>query len=474
MSSTTLSYVVSGDSSFKFSLSLENSDYSANQNLLDHLISTLVKYGPSGHPEPYLAKSWQTSRNEHNWVFDLRTDLNCEDGTPITAESFAHNLHAQIKSLIKTSKVIDFDLLNGWEEFISGKRPTIDGIKVVANKIYFNFNHRPDDFLDTLRKVYFGFWCPAKSRGAAEANFSSSGSYRLVKIKNDGAEVVLQRRPNWFSVSSHSPEKIHFISSKPLEGTSSIMSLGLNPPLETPKGFRKIVSMPNWVVALVLTAKPDSIFNSQSHRQLFSKNLRKFMLERPAASKAFATTQSLFPVETIDAPANFEIRGELKAGKPLKFVYSRALPIAESSYLEDAIRSALPSDQEIEFSVVNRNRPNWLKPYLAAEQFDVRIQAVDVGGPVSNSAVKMMFCTKLGVSFPDSTQEICKLVEEYNLKDKIPDENYSVRLNHILQRTAEVIPLFHTGLVYLYSEGIEPTSITPQLIVPRLDLLRMN
>jgi MarR-like DNA-binding transcriptional regulator SgrR of sgrS sRNA len=478
---TELTYLVSGDSSYRFSLDPADSDFSANQNLLDHLISTLVKYGPSGHLEPYLARRWETSNHDHRWTFWIRTDLKCEDGSPISAKSYVSRLNSQLRNLSQTGEVMDFDLLEGWDSFKSGSDNYVKGVVAQDDKVIFNFLHRPDDFLDTLRKVYFGYWCEANfvdGKWKDPKAIVSSGAYRLAAYVNQGAEVTVSKRQNWFSFSERAPDKIRFttgeVNAHPAGPT--VAALGLIP-ASSPDGFHNVQSIPTWLIALVLHGRAGSIFSNRSFRKLFAEKLRSYLRDSKSKFDGLRYTETFFPGEEAHS-LPFDEQNEVKrlpnSEKTLKFVYSRALPTMEARRLEEAIRHSLHPEQRVEFSVVDRSRPGWVKPYLDASNFDVRIQAVDVGGAVSNSAIKMMFCTKLGVSFPDVSGQVCKLVRQYDENDLKTGRSYSIQLNRILRDDSEVVPLFHTGLYYLYSTDIDPNTIAPQLITPRFDLLTIS
>ena len=75
-----------------------------------------------------------------------------------------------------------------------------------------------------------------------------------------------------------------------------------------------------------------------------------------------------------------------------------------------------------------------------------------------------MFCSKLGISFPDPSGKICELVENYNYGDDIAE--YIRKFNQILFDDAVVIPIKHFGMKWFISERIDLASFPPTNVSP--------
>jgi peptide/nickel transport system substrate-binding protein len=67
-------------------------DSFARRSLTLLMFDTLVTIDGSGHAQPSLAQSWQTSQNNQRWQFHLRRGVRFHDGSALTAESVAASL----------------------------------------------------------------------------------------------------------------------------------------------------------------------------------------------------------------------------------------------------------------------------------------------------------------------------------------------------------------------------------------------
>jgi len=67
-------------------------DSFAQRSLASLLFDTMVSLDDAGRPKPALAESWQASRGNHRWVFQMRRGVRFHDGAPLTAEIAAASL----------------------------------------------------------------------------------------------------------------------------------------------------------------------------------------------------------------------------------------------------------------------------------------------------------------------------------------------------------------------------------------------
>jgi hypothetical protein len=212
--------------------------------------------------EPSLASRWEVSDDRRIWKFQLRNGLACDDGEPITAESFVHQLIDELKRIGKKDKVMSFSSLKGWDEFIQKDKLDALGIKVDGNNIIsFEFVNDVGEFLDVLRMVRFGYWCQANSKIKDLDNtkdFVSSGPYTL-KQSGSAHTVILERSKKWFEFNSHGFEYIvikavEISPDQDFKDEHAIIRFGLLPPRLTKlDSFRIVRSPPNFLTAFILS-----------------------------------------------------------------------------------------------------------------------------------------------------------------------------------------------------------------------------
>lgn len=92
---------------------------------------------------------------------------------------------------------------------------------------------------------------------------------------------------------------------------------------------------------------------------------------------------------------------------------------------------------------------------MSNKQYDARIGSVNAGGAFNNIPIKMMFCTELGVRYPDPSGRICKLVNEYEAQSKLVDEEYVRRFNHIFFEDSAVVPIYFGSVSWLVGKDID-------------------
>ena len=100
------------------------------------------------------------------------------------------------------------------------------------------------------------------------------------------------------------------------------------------------------------------------------------------------------------------------------------------------------------------------------------------GGVLSDSypinwAVEMMFCSKMGVSYPDPSGRICKLVERYK-NNEIEKNDYAIEFEKIIAEDAVVIPILHGARRWLATPDIDTSKLSPASSVIRFDLVRLK
>lgn len=68
-----------------------------NRSAVRNVYDSLTKMGPDGQPEPWLATDWESSDDNLQFTFDIRSGHSFHDGEPLTAEDvrFSYEYHAE-------------------------------------------------------------------------------------------------------------------------------------------------------------------------------------------------------------------------------------------------------------------------------------------------------------------------------------------------------------------------------------------
>jgi len=138
--------------------------------------------------------------------------------------------------------------------------------------------------------------------------------------------------------------------------------------------------------------------------------------------------------------------------------------------------SSIFREDGIEFELVanTMNDDHWRQRLLSNKEFDIRFSSVAAGANVRNFIVKMMFCTKLGVCYPDPSGRICNLVEKFDSNPNFDFNDYIKEFNQTLYDDATVIPLRHFGSTWILSDLIDPQSFPATVETPLFESLRMK
>jgi peptide/nickel transport system substrate-binding protein len=143
----------------------------------------LVQDQPRGDPVPYLATSWRFT-DSASIVFDLRSDVTCQDGTPLTPTAVANSFTRL------------FQTPNAATVFGAGT-PTITP-NDAAHTIEFKWSHPNLDALFGFGTPTAGVICPAGLADPSKLTDTPAGSgpYVLSSAVH-GASAVLRKNPAW-------------------------------------------------------------------------------------------------------------------------------------------------------------------------------------------------------------------------------------------------------------------------------------
>jgi hypothetical protein len=157
--------------------------------------------------------------------------------------------------------------------------------------------------------------------------------------------------------------------------------------------------------------------------------------------------------------------------RKLKVVVSNALTKNQSSFAKNVLKSAAEScGMTIGFENEDRSSPGWKERLDDLKDMDIRVVRVDIGGSYEPWVVRMMFCSRLGVSFPDPSGNICKLTE--NMNDRSNDT--AEKFEKVVYDDAAVNPLFHSAFSWIVSDDLGMDRFSPTANLIRFEAVQIK
>lgn len=463
-----------------------DSDSLLNAIHAEQLVGTLVRLTPNGRYEAYLAESWDILEEGRRWNFKLREGLTCEDGTPISSKAYKSNLETVIRQFAKHSNFPLVEDLSGYQSFKDGASD-IPGISATSDiGLSFQFE-RPQSqtFLEYLGLPLLGFYCAAnfnsEGRWKDKNKIISSTGYRLNNpVLTDKVELI--RRSDWSYIDSAAPDKViierRFITQDDLKSENTIvLAFSKNMELDY-SSVKEISLLPTGLHTVALSSRDGSPFSNKEVRQSFRDRISQ-KADKVGSLVNYIRSKTFYPHQTTKAPAN----SDASVAKPIK--QSRPVQIlTNDSKLEKttnviALISETLTEMGLDFELVRApiSKVDLMK-YRDERNWDVKTISVDIGGGIENQLLRFMFCSKLGVSFPDPSQRICDLTNRYDqygdhlnieVLKKLVDE-----FDQIIHEEAAVIPLYKSGRSWLYSSNFESVPISPSTAVPFFEWVKIQ
>lgn len=476
-----LSFRTDEKSEFKFSLNPRDSDLIQNSTILGGLVGTLVKYGHSGRIEPYMAESFQVEPGNRKWTFKLKAGLNCEDGEKIDSHRFVASLTASLKRYSELGDALDFENLEGWNDFKAQKTPAINGLIADGpENIIFEFRKPPSDLLELLRMPYFGFWCESNFEGNEmkwkdDHLIVSSGAYELAPQSPKNSVLLRLRKGSGFE-SKGSPTEILFstVTKSDLfkDFKNTIFEFSKKNDFDDLKpGHQKIVGPPTMLFSLALSPYFNGPFADKHNRQIFADRIKAVRNKFPSFTSHFFYFNAQSRLSQRDfSKEKFKLSND---GKITFAVASKAFSKTDLEQVDQLLIEALnDSGLSHEIVVKDAHDDGWVHKVDSNKQFDARISTVDIGGYVINAAIKMMFCSSLGINFGDPSGRIVKLVEEQDSKGGPISQDYVNEFNEIIEDDAVVIPLYHYGMEWRLTPDVDTQSLPVVATEPIFEKIR--
>lgn len=460
------------------SVSVFDSDLLGNLIHMEALVGTLVRYGSRGVYEPYFAKGWSTNETSTEFKFFIENDLLDESGHPLDAESYFNSIHVLLKKFSQTTEPPVFSNLVGWDKFKKSETKFISGITYSSesNTITFVFEKSASGLMEFLAMPYYGFYNPNDFNDDGSwkdiRKITATGGYRLKSISN--SEVVLSKRQNFKLLNKDTYENITINS----EGTGAVGEITKNhvfihnsalqfktnsPPLKTFK------STPTLLFLFEINPK-SKLFSDHNLRTSFYNLLKGVSQNAVSTNPEFTVARGFYSDNSIE-----NVSSNTEFDKTNKVIYLKKKNLNPTKYdrIADLILNNLTEAHELQIEI-KENQPGcgYIKPQEFNQNFDFRIKAADIGYAPENWVIKMMFCSNLGVTFPDPNSEIKNLTEKFDA-GLIPNEkHYAENFEKILVQQATLVPIFRDGYSFSISDGVDPLSLSRTTNVPRIDLIK--
>lgn len=469
----------------QLSLNPLDSDSSVNAIVVEQLVGTLVRMHPSGRYEGYLAESWSTSSDFLKWNFKIKSGLFCEDGSPITGETFVKSFNSVIKLFKKHSELPLIDRLEGFDQLDAlGYVPGIEG-KDQTLSLKFS---KPvtAGLLEYLALPFLGFFCENNfNQDGSWKNNSfilSSASYQLDNWSGNGP-VILKLRNNWPTIAKNPPEKLQ-IELREMKEISPPKERGfiysfLLEEKSIPTNYQVVKMLPTVFNGIIISPFHNDWLANAVNRQKIRDaiKLAQQQVELKIASANVVDTFYPHMSQKLDQKIEIpQVVGQIK--KPLIIAAGKKLSPQREYQLAVIIRALTELQLPYEIKIMEAGNTNMMNDSRNHQNYDFRLVGVNIGGGIENQLVKFMFCSKLGVSFSDSSGRMCKLVNEYESKygDVVPEDaliDYINRFDQYVFEDATVVPLIKTGHAWLLTPDLPLDNISPTMDTPYFDLFNL-
>lgn len=469
-----------------FSLSPINSDYWGNLLIMENVVGTLVKYNAMYDYEPFLAKSWKVSDSGLVWSFELNSELYDETGLNITAEGFVKSFKRLLLTYSKTYDPPCFSNLIGWADFKSGKVEKL-AVYFSSNTVIFEFESKPSGLLEFLSMPYFGYYSERDFGPSGEWKnkkvITATGHYRVIQASD--ASVTLSKRTHQ-KAPANSPEAVYFFreGESEIKTAHSIFAIKDKPLKDysfDEKNFVTIKSTPTNLSAFALSPFK-GIFKSTQVRYAF-KNLLRLEIDNLSQQLRGTRARSFYPDFESATNQKNELNGsitELQKLGPQEisvFTYDSNMARRDSLYKTIVSNVANQLGWTTRFESPDTIGVDWQNVIRKNNYVDLRIVRVDIGGTPESWVINMMFCSTLGVSFPDPDGLICDISSKYESSNDWGTDylkKYAIDFHQILDSQNSVIPIEHIGFDWVLSKNIKVEGVSPTMIVLRLDKLVLH
>ena len=450
---------------------------------MEQVVGTLVKYSGVGRYESYLAKSWTVSPDQKTWTFEFYPNLKTEDNFTINAQTFGKNLKKLLKIYSKQYSPPAFNRLKGWNKFSEGDDSEIGITAIDTGTLVLTFETIPSGLLEFLSMPYFGFYSPADFDGDNWKNKSiihSSASYRVKHYSDD--EIHLETRTDWPLLNTDAPKRVVIRHASPQSALSENKNIIIQLKDAVTEKYKDLIqynSTPTLLAGIVLSphvAPFDSLEIRKAFRTLIRARAELLIPKSTSSQKStfFYESFSQFTQSKSDYGEALKLLKSKKTDKVLVF-QQKLTDSSDSEFVMSVLKSVIIEiGWEMVVDTPETLGADWIKKGLDNNKYALRTVSVDIGGSPENWVIDMMFCSRLGISFPDVNNSICSVVKAYDDGFFLDKNKYWEALHLSIEENSTIVPLLHSGFSWLISPTIDMTHISSTMNVPRFDQLSIK
>lgn len=444
--------------------------------VVQQLVGTLVYYSNRGRYEPRLAKRWARLTPE-KWQFELREGLTCENGEPISPQSFSESIVRILKIISSQNPVPILNKLKGYNEFVNGESRSLRGIHFDETSIYFEFTSPVrSGLVQMLSFATFGYICKENlsddlTSWRNQESFISSGPYRAKEVKI-GQEYVLERNPSWSApYLENAPQVIRFthnVPNAPQKGHWIVDSSRQDIP--PPRWMTEYRLVPEYLNPILLGNLRKGYFSDPQRRLALAYAIDMNRDELPSQFGAHISSSSFYPNQQLTQSRRDSTSESLPLNKdPLIIEGKEPAEGTPAFYAWKVLKKTL-EQKNLRFRF-NNNETN--VKMMTDQSFDIRLRGTSIGGEVEPWGIGLIFCSELGIKLPDPSGKICQLVEHYE-RDDIDLERFKAEFFRQVHDDAAILPISHFGVHLFFSDSIDLDSIIPAINIIRFDQLGLN
>lgn len=455
------------------------SDNMTNAILMKHLVGTLVRYANGGQFLPYLVEKFKSEDEGHRWIFVLRQDLKCQDGSKITAQGYIDGLLNVLRMYPSQDGLPVFSDLEGWAKFEKGS--ILSGLQAKSEyEIEFKFKKNVGvGFLEYLSMPYYGYFCRSNflnNKWKSKHSIISSGPYQLESEISEPKEVNLSIRSDWPLNPKDAPKKVYF--STQLNDSSwlkkkSILQTSLGWKDSVPERHRQILGPPDVIRSIIMDpAGPSAFFNSIEAREVLRNKILKIRASKAFSSKTATLADAFYPGSKHDY-SNRLLSVKIPTENLKVF-----LPKSKNEDTDYAISILKEALEELEWKFeiyISGETPGVTSSdYRSKTKFDIRVSSVVAGSVIEPWVVEMMFCSNLGVSYPDPSRRICSYVNTLKNKSDFSLLEAGNEISKIVAEDAAVVPIYHGRNTWYFTDDLDVSRISGDLIIPSFEDIGMK
>ena len=117
----------------------------------------LVQYSDNLMVVPCLAKSWESSRDNLSWIFEIRKGVTFHNGREVNAEDFVYTFTRLLDPATDSVAASFLSVIKGAKEFREGEAQRIEGLRATGKyTLEIELSERYSPFIAVLAMVNFG------------------------------------------------------------------------------------------------------------------------------------------------------------------------------------------------------------------------------------------------------------------------------------------------------------------------------